>query len=118
MMAGFRHVWRNGLLVAATIIMAVSGLVVAAQYSLVTAVGEPPSFLGVLSDALGAGSTTASLLSGRLLARVGERGLVLWGLGYYPSEVCYARWVPCQRPFWGRLSSDLPYGGSFSESSI
>ena len=87
MTAGFRHVWRinvlRRILVAATMIMAVSGLVVAAQYSLVTAVGEPPSFLGVLSAALGAGSITASLLSGRLLARIEERGLVLWGLGNY-----------------------------------
>lgn len=39
--------------------------------------GEPPSFLGVLNAALGAGSIAASLLSGRLLARMGERRLVL-----------------------------------------
>lgn len=85
--AGFEHLWRSRplrrMLVAAAIIMAASGLVVAAQYSLVSALGEPPSFLGVLSAALGAGSIAASLLSGPLLSRVGERGLVLCGLGNY-----------------------------------
>jgi MFS family permease len=53
---------------------------VAAQYSLVQGVGEPPSFLGVFSAALGAGSIVASLASGRLLRRLGERRLAIAGM--------------------------------------
>ena len=57
-----------------------SGLLVAAQYSLVQAIGEPQAFLGVLSACLGAGSIVASLVSGRLLRHVGEGGLAVLGM--------------------------------------
>jgi MFS family permease len=77
--AGFSHLWRHrdlrDLLLAGVAGMGMSGVLVAAQYSLVAAVGEPPAFLGVLSALLGAGSIAASLLSGGLLGRVGERRL-------------------------------------------
>jgi hypothetical protein len=61
-------------------VMAVSAVGVAAQFSLVSAVGEPPAFLGVFSAVLGAGSVIAALTSGRVLARIGDRGLALAGL--------------------------------------
>lgn len=83
--AGFTHIWHTEPLrritIAATVVMSASGLVEAAQYSLVTVIGEPPSFLGVLSAALGAGSVAASLLSARWLSRFGETRLVVWGMG-------------------------------------
>lgn len=68
------------VVVAATGVMAISGIGVAAQYSLVTALGEPPAFLGVLSAALGAGSIVAAMTSNRLLGRLGERRLAIAGL--------------------------------------
>lgn len=67
---------------AAFVGMSVSGVLVAAQYSLVSAVGEPPAFLGVFSALLGGGSIAASLLSSRLL-RGGERRLAVLGLGNF-----------------------------------
>ncbi|MGH3265524.1 MAG: MFS transporter [Trebonia sp.] len=60
-------------------VMALSGLLVASQYSLVQAIGEPPSFLGVPAAALGAGSIVASLVSPRLISRIGEAWLAVLG---------------------------------------
>lgn len=98
--AGLRFLWTRRdlreLLIAGVAGMAVSGLLVAAQYSLVTAVGEPPAFLGVFTALLGAGSIAASLVSGRLLRRGGERRLALLGLGNFAAgNVLYATgWLP------------------------
>ena len=82
--AGLSHVWRTielrRVLVASSIVMGVSGVLVAAQYSLVQSIHEPPSFLGVLAAGLGGGSVVASLLSSRLLRRVGERWLAIFGM--------------------------------------
>lgn len=82
--AGVRHVWSEVTLrrvvIAATLVMAVSGVGVAAQYSLVTAIGQRPAFLGVLTALLGAGSVVALLLSGRLIGRFGEAPLAAAGL--------------------------------------
>lgn len=82
--AGVRHIrvtcelrW---VVLAATGVMAVSGVGVAAQYSLVTSMGQPPAFLGVLTAALGAGSIIAALTSDRILTRLGERRLAIAGL--------------------------------------
>jgi MFS family permease len=84
LLAGFGHIHRTPqlrrLLSAASIVMGFSGVLVAAQYSLVQGVGEPPSFLGVFSAGLGAGSIVASLVSGRLLRSVGERWLAVLGM--------------------------------------
>jgi Na+/melibiose symporter-like transporter len=83
-MAGLTHLCRTPalrqLVVAAALIMAISGVGVAAQYSLVSGLGERPGFLGALTAALGAGSIVASLLSSRLLASWGERVLAILGL--------------------------------------
>jgi MFS family permease len=81
---GARHIWAEPELrrvaVAAAGVMAVSAIGVAAQYSLVIAIGERPAFLGVLAAALGVGSIAASLLSGRLIERIGEPKLAVAGL--------------------------------------
>lgn len=74
------------LLVTGSVVVGISGLVLPAQYSLVQAIGEPPSFLGVLTAGLGAGSIIASLVSGRLMGRFGETwlaaaGVLDYGLG-------------------------------------
>lgn len=85
--AGFRHLrTTRPLLVvvaAATAVMAVSGVVVAAQYSLVAAFGRPPAYLGVLAALLGGGSVVASLLSARVIRRLGATGTVAAGLVAY-----------------------------------
>ena len=66
--------------IAGAAVMAISAVGVAAQFSLVTAVGERAAFLGVFSAVLGAGSIVAALTSGAVLARIGDRGLALAGL--------------------------------------
>jgi MFS family permease len=87
--AGVRHIVADDSLRSVTIagagVMAVSAVGVAAQFSLVSAVGERPAFLGVFSAVLGAGSIVAALTSSRVLARVGERGLALAGLGDFAA---------------------------------
>lgn len=60
------------ILLAGAVVIGISGVGVAAQYSLVQALGEPPSFLGVLNAALGAGSIVASLTSSPVVRRIGE----------------------------------------------
>jgi MFS family permease len=87
LLAGFGHIRATPelrrLLPAASIVMSCSGVLVAAQYSLVQGVGEPPSFLGVFSAGLGAGSIVASLASGRLLRSAGERWLAVLGMANF-----------------------------------
>ena len=87
--AGARHILADDSLRRVTIagagVMAVSAVGVAAQFSLVTAVGERPAFLGVFSAVLGAGSVVAALTSNRVLARIGERGLALAGLADFAA---------------------------------
>jgi len=71
-------------------------VLVAAQYSLVQGAGEPPSFLGVLSAGLGAGSVAASLVSGRLLRFAGERWLAILGMANFAlgNAMRAAGWLP------------------------
>lgn len=64
--------------------MALSGVLVAAQYSLVQGVGEPPAFLGVFSVCLG-GSIAASLVSSRVLRRAGEGWLAVFGMADFAA---------------------------------
>jgi hypothetical protein len=83
LLAGYAHVRGNHALAAVLAVgaalMAVSALVVAAQYSLVGGIGQSPPFLGVLSACLGGGSVAASLVSGRVLRGVGEGWLAVFG---------------------------------------
>jgi Na+/melibiose symporter-like transporter len=100
LLAGFRHIGRTPelrrLLPAASVVMSFSAILVAAQYSLVQGVGEPPSFLGVFSAGLGAGSVVASLVSGRLLQVVGERWLAVLGMANFAlgNAMRATGWLP------------------------
>jgi len=100
LLAGFGHVRRTPelcrLLAAASVVMSFSAVLVAAQYSLVQGVGEPPSFLGVFSAGLGAGSIVASLVSGRLLRSVGERWLAVLGMANFAlgNAMRATGWLP------------------------
>ncbi len=89
LLAGFGHIRRTPelrrLLAAASVVMSFSAVLVAAQYSLVQGVGEPPSFLGVFSAGLGAGSIAASMVSGRLLRHAGERWLAVLGMANFAA---------------------------------
>ena len=82
--AGIRHILATpgirATALATTAVMALSGVGVAAQYSLVHGVGQRPAFLGVLSALLGAGSIVASLTAGSIIRRFGERWLAVLGL--------------------------------------
>jgi MFS family permease len=100
MTAGFRQVRRQEQLrvaaCSAAIAMFASGLLVAAQFSLVDALGRSASFLGVITGALGAGSIVAGLLSARVISRYGEVTLLMLRLG--DSAVGYlllaTGWLP------------------------
>ena len=100
LLAGFGHIRRTPelrrLLPAASVVMSVSAVLVAAQYSLVQGVGEPPSFLGVFSAGLGAGSIVASTASGRLLRRIGERWLAVLGMADFAlgNAMRCTGWLP------------------------
>jgi MFS family permease len=100
LLAGFGHIRRTAplrrLLVAAAVPMSFSAVLVAAQYSLVQGVSEPPSFLGVFSAGLGAGSIAASLVSGRLLRATGERRLALFGMADFAlgNALRATGWLP------------------------
>jgi hypothetical protein len=84
LLAGFAHIGRTPalrrVLVAGAGVMALSAIVVAAQFSLVEAVGQRPAFLGVFSACLGGGSIVASLVSSRVLRRTGEEWLAVFGM--------------------------------------
>ena len=84
LVAGAHHVFTTPAIrrvaIAATAVMALSGVGVAAQYSLVAGLGQPPAFLGVLTATLGAGSVVAALTSGRIITRFGERSVAVIGL--------------------------------------
>jgi Na+/melibiose symporter-like transporter len=84
MTAGLANIWQGMLLritvIAGAVAMFVSGMEVAAQYSLVAGLHRPPAFLGVFSAALGAGSIIAALMSSRLVTRFGEPVLAMLGL--------------------------------------
>ena len=88
-LAGYAHIRSTPALArvlgAGMVVMALSGLLVAAQYSLVQAAGEPPAFLGVFSAVLGAGSVVASLVSSRVLGRVGEQWLAVFGMADFAA---------------------------------
>jgi hypothetical protein len=82
--AGLATLWGTAQLRRATILaaapIAVSGVLVAAQYSMVTeGLHRSPSFIGVLASLLGAGSVAASLACGRLIARFGEQAVITAG---------------------------------------
>ena len=100
LLAGFGHIQRTPqlrrLLPAASVVMGFSAVLVAAQYSLVQGVGEPPSFLGVFSAGLGAGSIVASLVSGRLLRSVGEGWLAVLGMANFAlgNAIRATGWLP------------------------
>ena len=71
---------------AATAVMALSGIGVAAQYSLVHGVGQRPAFLGVLSAVLGGGSIIASLTASTIIDHLGERSLAVIGLVNFAAD--------------------------------
>jgi Transmembrane secretion effector len=99
-LAGFGQIRRTPelrrLLPAASVVMSFSAVLVAAQYSLVQGVGEPPSFLGVFSAGLGAGSIAASMVSGRLLRSAGERRLAVLGMANFAlgNAMRATGWLP------------------------
>ncbi len=84
MLAGARHILCTPAIrpvaLGTTAVMALSGIGVAAQYSLVHGVGQHPGFLGVLTALLGAGSIVASLTASRIIKRYDERRLTIIGL--------------------------------------
>jgi MFS family permease len=113
--AGVRHIWAvpplRRVVIGATGVMAASGVAVASQYSLVTATGHRPAFLGVFSGVLGAGSVIAALTSGRLLARVGERRLALFGLINFAlgASLNAIGWLPTSLLAYVVLGFALPW---------
>jgi hypothetical protein len=115
LLAGVRHILTTpasrAIAIAATAVMALSGIGVAAQYSLVHGIGEHPAFLGVLSAFLGAGSIIASLSARRVIDRFGERSLAVIGLiNFAVGNVLRANhWLPAALVGSFVLGFALPY---------
>ncbi len=113
--AGVRHVFATpqirSVMIAATAVMALSGVGVAAQYSLVSGVGQRPAFLGVFSAVLGAGSIIASLTARRIIDRFGERWLAVGGLiNFAAGNLLRANhWLPATVAGTVVLGFALPY---------
>lgn len=82
--AGVRHLRAVPALrtvtLAAAVSMVLAGIATPTQYALVDALGREPSYLGVLTGVLGAGSVVAGLTSAWVISRIGERRLAVWGL--------------------------------------
>jgi MFS family permease len=94
-----RRAVRVPVLVAGVAI-GMSGLVTASLYARVTdGLGLPPTFLGVLASAQGAGSILAGVVAGRLITRLGMSvpagigaalyalGCVAWCLPWWPAMI-------------------------------
>lgn len=115
LLAGMRHVLATSTIrpvaIATTLVMALSGIGVAAQYSLVHGLGERPAFLGVLSALLGAGSIVASLTASHIIKRHGERTLALVGLvNFAAGNLLRANhWLPAALAGTAVLGFALPY---------
>lgn len=115
LLAGGRHILGataiRPVAVATALVMALSALGVAAQYSLVRGVGEHPAFLGVFSALLGAGSIVASLTASRIAARHGERTLALIGLVNFAvgNLLRATHWLPSALLGTVVLGFALPY---------
>lgn len=115
LLAGVRHILATpgirAVAIAATAVMALSGVGVAAQYSLVQGLGQHPAFLGVLSALLGAGSIIASLSASRVIDRFGERSLAVLGLvNFSVGTVLRANhWLPVALIGTFALGFALPY---------
>ncbi|HEY0806495.1 MAG TPA: MFS transporter [Pseudonocardiaceae bacterium] len=84
LVAGFTHIRQlpemRAVVIAGAVAMGVSGVAVPAVYGLIDGLHRAPSFLGVLTSLLGAGSIIASLTSGPMIRRIGERRLAVLGL--------------------------------------
>jgi MFS family permease len=115
LLAGARHLLRTSsvrpVAIAATAVMALSAVGVAAQYSLVHGVGQRPAFLGVFTALLGAGSIIASLTAGPLTERLGEHRLALIGLvNFAAGNLLRANhWLPSTLAGSLVLGFALPY---------
>ena len=115
LMAGGRHILNTTsirpIAIASTAVMALSGIGVAAQYSLVHGVGHHPAFLGVLTAILGGGSIVASLTASRIIDRLGERWLAVIGLiNFAAGNLLRANhWLPAALVGSAVLGFALPY---------
>ena len=115
LMAGGRHILNTTsirpIAIASTAVMALSGIGVAAQYSLVHGVGQHPAFLGVLTAILGGGSIVASLTASRIIDRLGERWLAVIGLiNFAAGNLLRANhWLPAALVGSAVLGFALPY---------
>src|ERR1700759_2360380 len=83
-LAGLVHVRRTPqlarLLITGGFVIVLSGLLVAPQYSLIQAIGEPPAFLGRLTPCLDEGSIVGSRVNSRVLRWLGEDRLPILGM--------------------------------------
>jgi MFS family permease len=115
LMAGVRHILNTAsirpIAIATTAVMALSGIGVAAQYSLVHGVGQHPAFLGVFTALLGGGSIVASLTARRIIDRLGERWLAVIGLiNFAAGNLLHANhWLPAALVGSAVLGFALPY---------
>lgn len=115
LLAGVRHVLGTAAIrpiaIATTAVMALSGVGVAAQYSLVHGVGKHPAFLGVFTAVLGGASIIASLTASPVISRFGENRLAVVGLvNFAAGNLLRANhWLPATLAGSAVLGFALPY---------
>lgn len=115
LLAGVRHILGTARIravaIATTAVMALSGVGVAAQYSLVHGVGQHPAFLGVYTAMLGGASIIASLTASRIIERLGENWLAVIGLiNFAVGNLLRANhWLPATLIGTVVLGFALPY---------
>ncbi|HZD88411.1 MAG TPA: MFS transporter [Gaiellaceae bacterium] len=90
--AGIEHVWRTlplrQLTIGTTIALLVVGFTETLIFSVMTHLGRPPAFFGVLATLQGVGSIAGGLTAGWLVRRAGEVRTV--GLGLFLFGLCGA----------------------------
>ena len=109
--AGMRHVWQTlplrQVVVGIAVALLVVGFAETLIFSVITALGEPPSFFGVFATIQGVGSIAGGVTAAAVLRRLGEVRLVGVGLALFAvADLCLivavARGRARRRPDRGR----------------
>jgi Na+/melibiose symporter-like transporter len=91
--AGLRHVWETlplrQVVVGISIALLVIGFAETLIFSVISALGKPPSYFGVFATIQGVGSIAGGVTAAALLRRIGEVRLVGLGLALFAlADLC------------------------------
>jgi MFS family permease len=89
--AGVRHVWLTlplrQVVVGVTVALLVLGFEETLIFSVISQLGRPPSFFGVLMTAQGAGAVVGGVTAGAVVRRTGETRAVGLGLAFFALAI-------------------------------